>query len=70
MFIEHITKAGERWDSIAYTYYGDALGYDRIIAANPHVAITPVLPSGIVLAIPVIEPADVNSAEDTPPWLR
>ncbi|WJV52745.1 tail protein X [Pectobacteriaceae bacterium CE90] len=70
MFIEHITKTGERWDTIANHYYGDPLGYDRIVAANPHVAITPVLPSGIVLTIPVIEPIEINNVEDTPPWLR
>ncbi|WP_085653705.1 tail protein X [Lonsdalea britannica] len=70
MFIEHITTQGERWDALAYRYYGDPLGYDRIIAANPHVAVTPVLASGIMLSIPVIEQADVVLTEDTPPWLR
>lgn len=37
MFLEHITRDGERWDSLAWQYYGDPLGYPRIIAANPHV---------------------------------
>ncbi|HBJ6087903.1 TPA: tail protein X, partial [Escherichia coli] len=53
MFLEHVTRDGERWDSLAWQYYGDPLGYPRIIAANPHVAITPVLPSGLLLLIPV-----------------
>lgn len=51
-YLEHITTDGERWDNLAWHYYGDALAYERIIAANPHVAIYPVLPSGIQLIIP------------------
>ncbi|QQJ05214.1 hypothetical protein HFQ69_23510 [Salmonella enterica subsp. enterica serovar Agona] len=70
MFLEHITRDGERWDSLAWQYYGDPLGYPRIIAANPHVAITPVLPSGVLLLIPVIEAEDARTEEDIAPWLR
>ncbi|MQL48744.1 hypothetical protein GEA64_12545 [Photorhabdus khanii] len=70
MFLEYITKDGDRWDLLAHHYYGDPLGYARIIAANPHVAVTPVLPSGIVLLIPIIDADNVVIAEDTPPWLR
>lgn len=70
MFIEHITKMGERWDLLANYYYGDPLAYDRIITANPHVAITPLLPSGIVLLIPMIEPDEVDTTEEAAPWLR
>ncbi|EFV8928726.1 hypothetical protein F9879_04945 [Morganella morganii] len=70
MFLEHITRDGERWDSLAWHYYGDPLGYSRIIAANPHVAITSVLPSGLLLLIPVIEAEDTATEEDIAPWLR
>ncbi|ARF49412.1 hypothetical protein DSJ_08740 [Pantoea stewartii subsp. stewartii DC283] len=70
MFLEHVTRNGERWDSLAWQYYGDPLGYPRIIAANPHVAITPVLPSGLLLLIPVIEAEEASTEEDIAPWLR
>ncbi|MFE8103570.1 tail protein X [Brenneria goodwinii] len=70
MYIEHVTKLGERWDLLAHHYYGDPLSYDRIIAANPHVVITPVLPSGIVLLIPMIESDQAVTIEETAPWLR
>lgn len=67
-YLEHITTDGERWDNLAWHYYGDALAYERIIAANPHVAIYPVLPSGIQLIIPIIS---VNKTlSEIPPWLR
>ncbi|HDK0456215.1 TPA: tail protein X [Escherichia coli] len=64
------TRDGERWDSLAWQYYGDPLGYPRIIAANPHVAITPVLPSGLLLLIPVIEAEEATTEDDIAPWLR
>lgn len=69
--IEHITREGDRWDLLAWEYYGDALGYERIIAANVHVDIIPILPSGLVLNIPVIEEpvAELSESEELPPWL-
>lgn len=69
MYLKHITKEGERWDMLAYRYYGDALAYERIVAANPHVAVTPALAGGLMLAIPVIEKTETLT-EDLPPWLR
>ncbi len=70
--IEHITAEGDRWDLLAWKYYGDATQYERIVAANVRVAIMPVLPSGIVLHIPVIEEpaAELADNEELPPWLR
>ncbi|MCR5892177.1 MULTISPECIES: tail protein X [Burkholderia] len=69
MFLTHITTEGERWDQIAYRYYGDPFAYERIIVANPSVPITPVLASGIVLSIPVVA-ADNVADEELPPWMR
>ncbi|MCM2494539.1 tail protein X [Burkholderia glumae] len=69
MYLTHITTEGERWDQIAYRYYGDPFVYERIIAANPSVPITPRLPSGIALSIPVVTVDDVPD-EELPPWLR
>ncbi|EAA5455464.1 tail protein X [Salmonella enterica] len=69
-WLEHITTEGERWDSLAFRYYGDPMGYERIIVANPHIAITPVLASGLRLRIPVISAALVHDVNEVPPWLR
>lgn len=68
MYLTHITTDGERWDQLAYKYYGDAYGFERIIAANPHVPITDTLPGGLRLAIPIIESTD-DLAKDLPPWM-
>jgi phage tail protein X len=67
-YYEYITKEGDRWDLIAYQYYGDATMYETIIAANPDVAIMPILPSGIKLKAPVIDMKETIPSEELPPW--
>lgn len=69
--IEHITREGDRWDLLAWEYYGDATQYERIVAANNMVMIDPILPSGIIINIPVIdEPVpELDETEELPPWL-
>ena len=68
--IRHITKDGERWDLLAWRYYGSATDYERIIAANPGVPRSPVLCGGIELLIPVVEKSEVIATEELPPWER
>ncbi len=68
MYLTHITIEGERWDQLSARYYGDPMQYERIVAVNPHVPLTPALPAGLTLSIPVIEQQDLS--EELPPWLR
>ena len=49
--LKHTVKQGERWDNLAYYYYGDALEYARIIRANPHISFCEVLPTGATVFI-------------------
>ncbi|MGH7814672.1 MAG: tail protein X [Candidatus Binataceae bacterium] len=65
--ILHVTAAGERWDLLAWRYYGDASQYSQIIMANPTVAISPVLDSGLAIVVPVVQEAQIASA-NLPPW--
>lgn len=67
-YLTHTTAEGERWDQLAFTYYGDPYRYEPIIRANPQVPLAGALPSGLTLRIPVLE-AKV-STEDLPPWMR
>lgn len=64
-YIEIVTLEGDRWDLIAYRAYGDAYAYERIIVANPHIPIRPVLPAGLVVRVPVIAAPGVGGL---PPW--
>lgn len=60
------TLEGDRWDLIAWRAYGDPYAIDRLIAANPHIPITPVLPGGLSVWCPVV----AAPPNDTPPWKR
>jgi phage tail protein X len=66
-YILHITKAGERWDLLAWRYYGDPTDYKMIIMANPDVTIEPAFEAGIYLAVPIVQKSTLVSV-DLPPW--
>jgi phage tail protein X len=65
---EHITADGDRWDLLAWTYYGDATAYEQIIVANPEVPIIPILPAGVRLLIPVLDPPAPEVVAGLPEW--
>ena len=66
-YIAHLTTAGERWDLLAWTYYGDATLYSPIIMANPLIAIEAVFEAGVSIAIPLLQVSQSGSA-NLPPW--
>ncbi len=66
-FILHITAAGERWDLLAWRYYGEPTDYSPIIMANPNVPIEPVFDAGTTIAVPILQKSAVVAA-DLPPW--
>ena len=68
-YLVHITSDGDRWDLLAWRYYRDPMGYERIMAANPAAPRNPVLDAGTRLLIPVIESPNTLT-EDLPPWKR
>ena len=68
-FLKHTVKQAERWDNLAYYYYGNALEYARIIEANPHISFCEVLPTGATVFIPVLNVKPIQN-ENLPPWLR
>ncbi len=67
--ITHITSAGERWDLLAWRYYGDATAYSPIIMANPAIPIESVFSAGLVIAIPLLQLGAPRNV-DLPPWKR
>lgn len=68
-FITHITASGERWDLVAWRYYGNATLYSPIIMANPGIPIEPVFAAGLRLLVPILAQSNSASA-DLPPWKR
>ena len=67
--IQHQIKAGERWDLLAYHYYGDVGEINRLIDANPHIPFCEVLPTGHTLFVPVIK-VKTTSQADLPSWMQ
>ena len=66
-YISHLTTAGERWDLLAWKYYGDASLYSPIIMANPLIPIEPAFEAGMSIAIPLLQVSQ-NAAVNLPPW--
>jgi phage tail protein X len=66
-FIRHITSNSERWDLLAWSYYGDPSLFGAIVMANPSVAIEPVLEAGLTIMIPVMQKPGAT-ASNLPPW--
>lgn len=68
-FTQYITSEGERWDTVAYKAYGDASAFEKIVVANPTVAMFKRLPAGVRLKVPVVErTAVLTDTELLPPW--
>ncbi len=67
--IPHTIRAGERWDSLAYRYYGDVFLMTHLVNVNPQLAFAESLPQGETIFIPVIK-SQTNLSDDLPPWLR
>lgn len=71
----HTTIDGDRWDMLAWRYYGDQHRQTDLIEANRHLFVSPlivppmILPSGMELIIPVIDD-EVIVETDLPPWKR
>ena len=67
--LSYTTISNDRWDLISWKFYGDPSLYEVIIDANPAVPISPVLPQGVTLQIPIIvPPAPEVPANQLPPW--
>jgi len=67
-YLVHITTEGERWDQLAWRYYGNPHRYLPVMQANPHIPLTSVLPANLTLSIPVLEAE--TATDDLPPWMR
>lgn len=68
--LQYQTSEGDRWDLIAHKYYGDATMIDRLIAANPHLALAEQFTANLTILIPVIRSDTHAAQEDMPPWMR
>ena len=72
---EHVTIDGDRWDLLAYRYYGDVSKQSVLLDANRSLFIDPIvvppliLPAGLSLVVPVLDAEEVDQNR-LPPWKR
>ena len=66
-YIAHVTVQDERWDLIAWQYYGDPTLYGPIIEANPNLPIVGAFYFGILVQVPILQKAS-DVSNDLPPW--
>ncbi len=66
-YLPYVTSQNERWDLIAWKFYGDPSLYGAIIEANPLVPIVGAFDAGVQLQIPILQRAS-SSSNDLPPW--
>jgi phage tail protein X len=64
----HIPKDGERIDSLAWHYYGDAANMEPILRANPGLFGRLAAEAGPPIIIPIIEAPPPPPAPGLPPW--
>ncbi|QIW15858.1 hypothetical protein A4G20_05685 [Pasteurellaceae bacterium RH1A] len=67
--ILHQIQEGDRWDNLAYHYYGDIGQMNRLLNANPHIPFCEILPQGETLKVPVLAVKTTDNS-DLPPWLQ
>lgn len=67
-YLKHVTVQDERWDLIAWNYYGDPTLYHPIIEANPGVPIVGAFDPGTVILVPILQSMSSAPASDLPPW--
>jgi len=68
-FVEYITNQGERWDTVAYKAYGDAMLFPKIAEANRGIPLDVVFVDGISLKVPVLDKVSIDT-NLLPPWKR
>ena len=67
LYISYRTQTGDRWDTVAFKYFGDPTQIGALIMANPGVPILDVFDAGTEIAIPLIA-APSGGVTSSPPW--
>lgn len=67
--VPYITNEGDRWDLIADKAYGDVTKMDKIIEANPDLALVTNFREGVTIMLPIISETETQTST-LPPWKR
>ena len=65
----YIASDMDRWDSLAYDFYGDSALIAPLMAANPEILPNQVyLPSGAKIVVPQLPPQEQEETTVKAPW--
>lgn len=65
----HTCNEHDRFDLIAYRYYGTIDEMGRIIDVNAHLALTESLDAGTTVFVPIILKSQ-STSKNMPPWFK
>lgn len=68
---QYLCAAGETFDSVALSYYGDEKYAADILCANPSLCLIPIFSGGELLDLPVVDMPEDEDEEYMPqaaPW--
>ena len=73
-YFDHACEGGERWDTLAHVYYGDARRIEPILRANPDLVgrgggAPLIFVRGTEVRVPVLED-EAAPGRVLPPWRR
>lgn len=73
-YLEYFTRDGDRWDSLAYRFYGDIRLQNKLIEENRSLfngfAVPAILPASMTLKIPLLTKKTTVDDRLLPPWKR
>lgn len=68
--MQYKTSQGDRWDLIAYKFYGNPTMINELILANPHLPLAEQFEANLTVFIPVLPATRTIAQKDMPPWMR
>lgn len=69
--INYTAKEGDRWDGLAWKFYGSIRSMNIIIEANPTIPLSTVLAAGTEIVVPIVDnTSDAVISNNLPPWKR
>lgn len=67
--INYTVKQGERWDSLAWKFYGSVKSMNVLIENNPTIPLSAVLAAGTQIIVPIIDnTSEIVKSTNLPPW--
>ena len=67
--LNYTTKEGDRWDQLAFRFYGSVKSIGILTDANPTVSLSPVIDFGTILIVPIIDNSTASViTKNKPPW--